>query len=685
MINIAARVIKHKKSVAITFMILTIISTFALFTVSVNYDMKDYLPKDAGSTIALDIMEQEFEGGVPSNRVMVKDVTLQEALTFKKQLSAIDGVSDVTWLDDAVDIKSPLEMAEPKTVETYYKNDTAIYLFSIRPGDEVQVTQAIYDLIGEENALAGESVNTATQQTMAGKESMFAAMLLVPIIIIILVVSTTSWIEPLFFLTAIGISVLINMGTNFFLGEVSFVTQSVAPILQLAVSLDYAIFLLHSFSDYRKKVADPDEAMELAMKKSFSAIAASAATTFFGFIALSFMEFEIGSDLGINLVKGILLSFISVMVFLPALTLLFYKWIDKTQHKPLLPSFKKMGNGVVKVRLVSFIFVLLLIVPAFLAQSKTDFTYGIGEQPETTRTGADIVKIKEEFGESTPIVLLVPKGDVVKEEELVHDLEELKHVTSVLAYVNTVSAAIPPEYLDPAITEQFYSENYSRIILQTETKNEGKEAFQLIEKVQQAADEHYEEDVYLVGESVTLYDIKTTVEKDNKLVNLLTIGTVALVLFVTFRSISIPVILLLTIQTSVWINLSVPYFTDSPLQYVGYLLISIIQLAATIDYAILLTDAYRDYRKEMNVFQAVRKTIDDKIFSIGVSASILSSVGFILWITSTNPIVASIGLLLGRGALLAFILVVFFLPAMLVLFDKLIIKTTWKANFHKEQ
>ncbi|WP_137743658.1 efflux RND transporter permease subunit [Robertmurraya siralis] len=685
MINIAARVIKHKKSVAITFMILTIISTFALFTVSVNYDMKDYLPKDAGSTIALDIMEQEFEGGVPSNRVMVKDVTLQEALTFKKQLSAIDGVSDVTWLDDAVDIKSPLEMAEPKTVETYYKNDTAIYLFSIRPGDEVQVTQAIYDLIGEENALAGESVNTATQQTMAGKESMFAAMLLVPIIIIILVVSTTSWIEPLFFLTAIGISVLINMGTNFFLGEVSFVTQSVAPILQLAVSLDYAIFLLHSFSDYRKKVADPDEAMELAMKKSFSAIAASAATTFFGFIALSFMEFEIGSDLGINLVKGILLSFISVMVFLPALTLLFYKWIDKTQHKPLLPSFKKMGNGVVKVRLVSFIFVLLLIVPAFLAQSKTDFTYGIGEQPKTTRTGADIVKIKEEFGESTPIVLLVPKGDVVKEEELVHDLEELKHVTSVLAYVNTVSAAIPPEYLDPAITEQFYSENYSRIILQTETKNEGKEAFQLIEKVQQAADEHYEEDVYLVGESVTLYDIKTTVEKDNKLVNLLTIGTVALVLFVTFRSISIPVILLLTIQTSVWINLSVPYFTDSPLQYVGYLLISIIQLAATIDYAILLTDAYRDYRKEMNVFQAVRKTIDDKIFSIGVSASILSSVGFILWITSTNPIVASIGLLLGRGALLAFILVVFFLPAMLVLFDKLIIKTTWKANFHKEQ
>ncbi|MDF1507935.1 MMPL family transporter [Robertmurraya sp. DFI.2.37] len=685
MINIAARIIKQKKSVAITFMILTIICTFALFTVSVNYDMKDYLPEEAGSTIALDIMEQEFSGGVPSNRVMVKDVTLQEALSFKEELAAIDGVSDVTWLDDAIDIKSPLEMADAETVETYYKDGTALFLFSIRPGDEVQITNAIYELIGEDNALAGESVNTATQQTMAGKESLYAALLLVPIIIFILVISTTSWIEPLLFLTAIGVSVLINMGTNFFLGEVSFVTQSVAPILQLAVSLDYAIFLLHSFQDYRKKVADPHEAMELAMKKSFSAIAASASTTFFGFIALSFMKFEIGSDLGINLVKGILLSFISVMVFLPALTLIFYKWIDKTQHKPLLPSFKKIGNAVVKLRLLSFIVVLLLVVPAFLAQSKTDFTYGIGEQPESTRTGADIVKIKEEFGESTPIVLLVPKGDIAKEEELVHELEELKHVTSVLAYVNTVSAAIPPEYLEPSITEQFYSENYSRIILQTETKNEGNEAFQLIEKIQQAAHERYEHGVYLVGESVTLYDIKKTVEEDNKLVNLLTIATVAFVLFVTFRSLSIPVILLLTIQTAVWINLSVPYFTDSPLQYVGYLLISIIQLAATVDYAILLTDAYKEYRKEMTVFQAVKRTVDEKIFSIGISASILSSVGFILWITSTNPIVASIGLLLGRGALLAFILVVFFLPAMLLIFDKLITKTTWKANYYKEQ
>lgn len=265
------------------------------------------------------------------------------------------------------------------------------------------------------------------------------------------------------------------------------------------------------------------------------------------------------------------------------------------------------------------------------------------------------------------------------------DLEGIQHVTSVLAYVNTVSAAIPPEYLDASITEQFYSEHYSRIILQTNTKNEGEEAFGLIEKVQETVASYYSEDVHLVGESVTLYDIRNTVQEDNRQVNLLTLLTIALVLLITFKSISIPVILLLTIQSAVWINLSVPYFSDTTLVYVGYLLISIIQLAATVDYAILLMDAYREHRQELTVREAIKKTLDEKIFAIAISASILSSVGFILWITSSNPIVGSIGLLLGRGALLAFIMVIFFLPACLAVFDKLIATTTWKANFYKEK
>ncbi|WP_075036297.1 efflux RND transporter permease subunit [Halobacillus dabanensis] len=663
-------------------MILTILSTVAQFAVSVNYNMVDYLPKDSPSMNAMNLMEEEFDEPVENARVMIQDVSITEALTYKEELEAIEGISGVMWLDDVVDLKVPLEMGDSDTIESYYQDKAALFSLNIAEGYEVEVTDEIYDLIGEENAVAGEAVNTATSQKMAGSESMYAGALLVPIIILILVLSTNSWMEPVFFLTAIGVSVLINLGTNIFIGEVSFVTQSVAPILQLAVSLDYAIFLLHSFSDYRKEVSDPKEAMQLAMKRSFPAIVASASTTFFGFTALTFMDFGIGADLGLNLLKGILLSFISVMVFLPALTLMFYHWIDRTQHRSFVPDFKNIGKHVMKFRIPSLILVLLIIVPAFLAQSNTSFIYGTGEHPENTRAGQDVTAIQEAFGKNMPMVLLVPEGDRAKEEELVQDLESLPQVSSVLSYVNMVSPAIPPGYLDESMTESFYSDDYARITLYTETDAEGEESFSLIEKVQETADSYYEE-THLLGESVTLYDMKNIVQKDNKLVNWLTIITVTAVLLITFRSISIPLVLLLTIQASVWVNLSFPYFMDTPLVYVGYLLISTIQLAATVDYAILFTENYNHLRKEMPALQAIKKTIDDKIFAIFVSASILSSVGFILWITSSNPIVSSIGLLLGRGALLAFIMVVFVLPALLVALDWVIEKTTWKPNFYK--
>ncbi|WP_229782581.1 efflux RND transporter permease subunit [Oceanobacillus indicireducens] len=645
--------------------------------------MVDYLPDNAQSTEAIEVMEEEFEGAIPNANVMIYDVSIQEALVYKEKLESIDGVTDVIWLDDVMDIKTPIEVADQDVVESYYQNNNALFSFVIADGEEVRITDEIYEIIGEENALAGEAMDTATQQKMAFTETMYATALLVPIIIIILILSTTSWVEPLFFLMAIGISVLINLGTNIFIGEISFVTQSVAPILQLAVSLDYAIFLLHSFSDYRKKVGDPKEAMQLAIKRSFPAIIASASTTFFGFIALSLMNFEIGSDLGFNLVKGIVFSFISVMVFLPAFTIMFYKWIDKTQHRPFIPNINRVGKGLLKLKYPVLILVILLIVPAFMAQSQTDFIYGIGEQPEETRAGIDIVKIEDEFGKNTQMVLLVPKGEIGKEEQLAQDLLKNDEVKSIMSYVTTVGAAIPPEYLDEDVTEQFYSDNYSRFILNTTTEDEGDEAFALVETVEEMTSDYYE-DFYMLGESVTLYDIKSVVTDDDTFVNVMTIVTIALALIVAFKSLSFPIVLLLTIQASVWINLAIPYFTETPLVFVGYLIVSTVQLAATIDYAILLTEDYTLKRKEMPALQAIKQSLNDKFFAILISASILSTVGFILWLTSTNPIVSSIGLLLGRGALLAFLLVIIFLPALLVLCDKVIEKTTWKANFFKE-
>lgn len=684
-INFSTLLIKYKKPIVILFFAIALISVFMQSFVKVNYDMVDYLPEDAPSVEAMNVLEEEFSESVTNARVMVKNVSIQEALQYKQELAAIDGVSNVMWLDDAIDIKTPIEIADEETVENYYKDQSALFSLTVAEGNEVEITNDIYELIGEENAMSGEAVDMAFSQKMTGAESFNAAALLVPIVIIILVLSTTSWLEPVFFLLAIGVSILINLGTNLFLGEVSFVTQSVSPILQLAVSLDYAIFLLHSFQFHRQQTTDIEEAMRRAMKQSFPAIAASAATTFFGFMALTLMDFEIGADLGLNLVKGILLSFISVVVFLPALTLWFYKWIDRTQHKNLLPPVKNIGHVIMKFRIPSLLIVFIILVPGFIAQSQTNFIYGSGELPDNTRAGKDTMLIEETFGKSTPMVVLVPKGDVGKETALSNQLSDLNHVTSVISYPNTVGSVIPSDYLDDAVTDQFYSENYTRMILYTDTDKEGNVTFSLIDEVHETVNDYYDNQTHVLGESVTLYDIKNIVTKDNTIVNVMTLVAIATVLLITFRSITLPIILLVTIQTAVWVNLSIPYFTDAPLVYVGYLIVSTVQLAATVDYAILLSENYTENRKEMPAFQAIKQTINQKIFSISISASILSSVGFILAWTSSNPIVSSIGLLLGRGALLAFILVVFFLPAMLYTFDKVVQKTTWKANFFKEK
>lgn len=671
--------------IVIIFFSLAIIGGVIQFGVSVNYNMTDYLPTNAPSTEAIDVMEEEFDEDVANTRVMIKDVDMQEALDYKEQLEAVEGVAGMMWLDDVMDLRTPIEFVEQDLVETYYKNNNALFTFEVESGKEVEATDTIYDIIGDENALAGDALDVAISQEATGEETMNAALILVPAVIIILLLSTTSWVEPLFFLTAIGVSILINLGTNVFIGEISFISQSVAPILQLAVSLDYAIFLLHRFDDFRHETEDPKEAMTLAIKKSFPAITASAATTFFGFMALTFMNFEIGADLGMNLVKGILLSFLSVMIFLPALTLMFYRFIDKTQHKPFIPSKYHVGKFFVKLRFPVLILIALMIVPAFLAQSNTNFIYGMGELPEDTRAGEDTIQIENAFGKYTPMVLLVPKGDLAREAQMTDELEKLTHVKSIISYTTAVGLAIPVEYLDASDKEQFFSENYSRIIVNATTDDEGEEAFALVNEVKDIVHHYYGDDYHATGESVTLQDMKNIVEKDNTLVNILTVGTIALVLLVTFKSLTLPIVLLLTIQASVWINLSVPYFTQEPLVYIGYLIISIVQLAATVDYAILFSEDYTNKRKQMDTIPAITSTINENIFSIAVPASILSTVGFTLWLTSSDPIISSIGILLGRGTLLAFTLVVILLPALLIVLDRVIEKTTWKPNFYKRK
>lgn len=678
-------VIKHKKSVLIAFLIVAIVSGILSTLVAVNYNMVDYLPKDAQSTNAIKIMEDEFGGEMPNVRVMLTGVTIQEALQYKEKLAAIDGVTSISWLDDIIGLDTlktkPLDFLDSSIVDQYYKNHNALITLSIESGKEKTTVNEIHKLIGENNAASGEAINTAETQAMSVSEVVNAMAILLPIIIMILIISTTSWIEPLLFLFTIGVAIIINMGTNIIFGEVSFITHTVSPVLQLAVSLDYAIFLLHSFNDYRL-THEPQKAMKLAMKQALPTVAASAATTVTGFSALMFMRFGIGADLGLNLLKGIILSFISVMVFLPVITLIFYKAIDKTKHRKLLPDFNKAGNWLMKVRIPFLILAFVVVIPAFLAQSHTQFMYGMGSTvSSSSRAGADTLYIEKKFGKENILVLLVPNENVGKEAELSDALKHVPHVTNVISFATAVGAEIPPEFVPKEATKQFYSKHYTRFFLYTDTAEEGEDAFNTVKSVLNTTAMYYD-NYYMAGQSATLYDMKNVVSVDTKLINLLAIIGIFIVLLITFRSLILPIFLLFTIETAIWINLSFPYFKGQPLSFIGYLVLITVQLGATVDYAILFTNAYLNNRKTLSKKDAMRATIGDNLVAILISAVILAAAGFTLAFTNSNPIISELGILLGRGTLLSLTMVSLVLPALLVLFDKIIQKTTLNNKFH---
>lgn len=673
-------IIRHKRLILIVFLATAAICGFFSLTVSVNFNMADYLPKKAQSTISIQIIKEEFHTEMPGARIMVNNISIPKALEYKENLKNIDGVTSITWLDDIIGLDTlksiPLEFLDRDITDKYYKDNTALYTISVEEGREKEIMDAVYSLIGKENAISGEAADLAETYAMSVYEVINAMLLLLPIIILLLIISTSSWVEPILYLLSIGIAIIINMGTNIIFGEISFITRTVSPILQLAVSLDYAIFLLHSFSRHNL-THEPDEAMIMAMKESLPAVAASAATTVIGFAALIFMRFKIGADLGLNLLKGVILSFISVMVFLPALTLSLYKAIQKTRHKKLMPDLRSSGKIIMKVRIPFMIIALLVVIPAYLAQNNTEFLYGMSNITAASRVGEDLKKIEEKFGRENILVLLVPKTDTGKEAILCDELSKLGYITDILSYETSVGSQIPAEFVPKEVYDQFYSENYSRIILYTDTGDEDTAAFDTVKAVGELAMKYYD-NYYLAGTSATLYDMKNIVSTDNKLVNILAVAGIFMVIMITFRSISIPLILVFCIETAIWINLSVPYFTDNPINFIGYLIISTVQLGATVDYAILFTDSYLNKRKTMSGKESMKETISHNLISIITSAFILSFAGFALALTSHNSIISELGLLLGRGTILSLIMVAFVLPALLVLFDKVIQKTTLK-------
>lgn len=677
-------VVHNSKLIMAAFIVFAIIGAVAQNAVGVNYDMTDYLPDGTASTVSLDKMNEEFDGGIPNARVMVRGVSIAQALEYKESLKNCEGVTSVLWLDDSVSIYEPLEMADSDTVETYYKDGNALYTVTVDDADVVVTVDRIRDIIGEDNSMTGDAVSTALATTGTENEIRLIATIAVILVILILFLTTTSYFEPVVVMIGLGVAILINSGTNLIFGSISFVTNAAGPILQLGVSLDYSVFLIHRYEECLKENHDRNDAMVDALCKSTSSILSSGLTTVIGFFALIFMRFGIGRDLGLALAKGISISLITVFIFMPALIIMVYPLIEKTSHKSFMPGFTGFGKVVSRIMVPAACAFIIIVIPSFFASNENSYYYGSSHiYGMDTQLGQDTAAIEDIFGKSDTYVLVIPNGDPTAERELSDALHDYDEVKSVVSYVDTVGAEIPKEYLDADTLSQLVSDNYRRMVLTVKVDYEGDETFALVEKIRSTAQEYYPDSCYLAGQGVSTYDLMDTITSDTAKVNWIAIGAVFVTLLFSLKSISLPFILVIAIEGAIFINMGIPYFDGSVVMYISCLIISSIQLGATVDYAILFTDRYLGYRAEMGKTDAVAQTISTVTTSIITSGSVLSIVGFLLSAISSHRILSQLGLFLGRGTLMSMACVFFVLPGMLWLADGLIERTTKGEEFYR--
>lgn len=677
---------KHPNIIIALFLIAFVVCLICKPLVSVDYDMNDYLPSDSKSTVSLNVMEKEFDGGIPNARVMVKNCSIAKALEYKERIAKCEGVTDVTWLDDAEDIAKPVQVMDKKTVGNYYVSGNALFSVTVDEEKCTESIDAIRKVIGTDNAMTGSAVSTAVATESTVSQIRMISVIAVLFVLFMLILTTKTWFEPILVLAGLGIAIVINAGSNLIFGEISFVTNAAGTILQLAVSLDYSVFLIHRFEESRKKFFNPRDAMIDALCKSTSSILSSGLTTVIGFLALCLMRFKIGSDLGIALAKGVGISLITVFILMPAIILKTYKLLEKTKHKPFLPKFDKFGKLVSKLMLPLTCIFAVMIVPAYLASNSNSFYYGSSHIfNENTQYGADTANIEKIFGISDTYVCLVPNGSNSTQKKLSDAMKKNSHVTGIISYVDTVGQTIPTEYIDSDTYSKLVSKNYSRMVISVKAEYEGEDTFELVEDLRGIAQKYYPDKYYLAGAGVSTYDLKTTVEADMVKVNLIAIVAVFIVLLLSMKSLSLPFLLVISIETAIWINLSIPYFAGNTIFYIAYLIISSIQLGATVDYAILLTDRYMELRKEMNKKQSIKTAVSACTLSILTSALSLTVVGFLLGIISTHGLLSQLGMFLGKGTLCSLGIVLFVLPGLLYIFDSVIKRTTKGADFYDGQ
>lgn len=681
--RLARGVVKCRIPILILAVLLMIPAVFGYANTRVNYDMLTYLPKDMETVVGQDLLMQDFGKGAFSF-LIVEDMPEKVVSALREKLQTVDHVETVLWYDSVADLSIPMELLPEKVYKAFNADNATMLAIFFDSSTSADVTmdaiREIRSIAGKQCFVSGMSALVTDLKDLCEKEEPIYVAIAVLMALAAMLLLLDSWLVPFVFLASIGVMILLNLGSNYFLGEISYITKALSAVLQLAVTMDYSIFLWHSYNEQLQRESDRVEAMANAIHATFTSVLGSSITTVAGFIALCFMSFTMGRDLGIVMAKGVILGVLGSVTVLPAMILVLDKPLQKTKHRALIPNMEKPAGWIVKIFPVFLILFAILIPPAWIGYEKTnsEVYYDMGEcLPQDMEFVTANNKLRDNFDvASTHMVLADAKLPAKDVRAMTKEMEQVDGVKYVLGLESVLGSAIPEELLPEKVSSVLKSENWQLILINSSCRVASDAVNAQIDALNGIL-KKYDPNGMLIGEAPCMKDMIETTDHDFQVVNLISILAIFLIIAVVEKSLTLPVILITVIEAAIFVNLGLPHYLGQSLPFIAPICISTIQLGATVDYAILMTTRYKQERiGGADRRTAVKTALATSIPSIIVSGMGLFAATFGVALYSDIDIVGSMCMLLARGAIISIFMVIFALPALLLLCDKLICSTT---------
>ena len=686
MIQFAKKLVHHRKFIVFLAFILLIPSTIGIVKTRINYDILSYLPDSLETVKGQDIMVDQFGAGAHS-MIIVEDMNLHDVQKLKQKLEKVDHVDKIIWYDDIADLSVPKEMLPEKVRKVFFnKNATmmiAMFKETTSSDNTMEAVTQMRKIVGKQCFISGMSGVVTDIKNLVMQEIPIYVTIAAVLSLIVLFATMESFAVAFLFLLSIGMAILYNLGTNIFLSDVSYLTMALTAILQLGVTMDYSIFLLHSYESNKIRFeGDKERAMAHAISNTFKSITGSSVTTVAGFAALCFMTFALGANLGIVMAKGVIIGVICCVTVLPSLILICDKLIEKTHHRSLMPDLTNASHFITKHYKTTIVVFLILLFPAIYGNNHTEIYYNIDKSlPQSLPSNVANKKLSDEFGMSNIHMVMIKNGMSQKElSNMQKEIDKVDGVEWCLGMNSVIGSSIPSDMIPSSMKEMLQSDEYEMQFICSNYKSATEKVNKQINEINNIV-KKYSPGSMVIGEAPLMNDLETVTNVDLRNVNIASIAAIFVIILIVFKSISLPVILVAVIEFAICVNMAVPYYTGLSLPFVASIVIGTIQLGATVDYAILMTSRYQKERingkKKMEAIRIAHETSMQSIITSGLSF-FAATIGIAIY--SNIDMISAICTLLARGAVISTVAVIFILPAMFMIFDKLICKTTLKMG-----